>query len=147
MDRLVGYNSGPVMSLCLHPTDHRTLASCSMTDHYHTVCIWNLNVVYISHVMYGHTGSVITLAYNHDGSTLASGSTDGTIRLWKKGVKSIIKQHGHRVHSVCFEPKTNYLISASDDCILNIWKHEEGEQIIDQQKPDPAVVVSGSGRG
>jgi WD40 repeat protein len=30
----------------------------------------------------GHDGAVLTLAFRPDGETLASGSHDGTVRIW-----------------------------------------------------------------
>jgi WD40 repeat protein len=32
--------------------------------------------------MQGHTGSVRSVSFNHDGSMLATGSLDGTAKLW-----------------------------------------------------------------
>ncbi|MBP8857939.1 MAG: hypothetical protein KBG60_07955, partial [Anaerolineaceae bacterium] len=43
---------------------------------------WDASSGEILHTLAGHTGSVRSVAFSPDGSTLASGSYDGTIIIW-----------------------------------------------------------------
>ena len=62
----------------------------------------------------GHTGYVYSVSFSPDGRTLASGSADGTVRLWN-GVTGEHKQtltgHTNWVESVSFSPDGRTLAS------------------------------------
>jgi WD40 repeat protein len=58
--------------------DGKNLALCSAS----TVSLWSLNTRQEVVTLKGHVGTVTDVAFSPDGSTLASGSTDGTVRLW-----------------------------------------------------------------
>ena len=51
-----------------------------------TIRLWNLtdpaHPSPLGQPLTGHTGTVFSVAFSPDGHTLASGSTDNTIRLW-----------------------------------------------------------------
>jgi WD40 repeat protein len=49
------------------------------------VHLWNVRAGYAGPVLKGHTSFVSTVAVSGDSQLLASGSWDGTIRLWKLG--------------------------------------------------------------
>ena len=59
------------------------MARCSQAgDGDNTVHLWDVRTGQLIATLEGHTGSVNNLAFSPDGTTLASGSSDETIRLW-----------------------------------------------------------------
>ena len=69
----------------------------------------------------GHAGAVVSVAFSRDGKTLASGSADGTIRLWDlatdRGIGSPLRGGTAPVVSVAFSPDGKALASGSADGI------------------------------
>ena len=73
----------------------------------------------------GHTAVVRTVSYSADGSLLASGSSDGTIRLWSTidyKCLEIIPAHTSDVMSISFGRDGAVLASASLDRTIKIWR-------------------------
>jgi WD40 repeat protein len=75
--RLVGH-VGPVLSVAFAPDG--TLATAGMD---HTVRLWNPGVDQEEATLTGHSGWVWSVAFSPDGNLLATGSPDGTVRLWR----------------------------------------------------------------
>ncbi|YAF94009.1 MAG: NACHT and WD repeat domain-containing protein [Nodularia sp. CChRGM 3473] len=75
-------------------------------------------------LLQGHTAGVTSIASSSDGKLIASGSDDGTIRLWNQQGQSIglpFSGHEGAVTSVAFSPDDKYIISGSQDSTLRLW--------------------------
>lgn len=76
-----------------------------------------------------HKDRVLSVAYSPDGSLIATGSSDNTIRLWDGATgqeKKILMGHTREVMSVAFSPDGLTLASGGED--IRLWDVETGNQ-------------------
>jgi WD40 repeat protein/DNA-binding SARP family transcriptional activator len=72
----------------------------------------------------GHTATVLDVAFNRDGTQLASASNDGTIRLWNPAsgkLQRTFRGHRQSVNSVSFSDDGRRLVTAGADGTVRIW--------------------------
>ncbi|MYF91008.1 MAG: T9SS type A sorting domain-containing protein [Gemmatimonadetes bacterium] len=83
-----------------------------------SVGVWVYNALTGAEIDFltGHTSEVRSVAFNPDGSTLASGSWDRTIRLWNADTGqhlNTLTEHRSAVNSIAFNPDGSTLASGS----------------------------------
>jgi hypothetical protein len=107
----------------------------------------------------GHSNDVTSVAFSPDGTRLASGSHDYTVKLWNVATgKAIASFEGHSatVTSVAFSPNGTRLASGSWDNTIGFWDIPPGRELATFQghsgtvtsvafSPDGTRLASGSG--
>ena len=71
----------------------------------------------------GHGGSVNAIAYSHNGEFLASGSTDGTVKLWNAKTGDLLETLMVEgvVYRVAFTRNDEWLATAGEDTNVKLW--------------------------
>jgi WD40 repeat protein len=79
----------------------------------------------------GHSASVATCVFSPDGSLLATGGMDCTIRVWEISTGKILyvlRGHPYPVTALAFSPDSGTLASLSSNGTLNIWDMSSGKR-------------------
>ena len=92
----------------------------------------------------GHDGIVWSVAWSPDGTQLASGSADRTVRVWggfrryHRFVPTAVLDHTHTraVRSVAWSPNGRALASASFDATVGIWESTTVNDDDDEMTPE-----------
>ncbi len=122
-----------VIALAFHPADDILVSGSDD----HAICLWDLSglvqenpaqaqrgAVRLITTLHDFNSAVRALAFNPDGSLLAGGGVDTTIRLWKWADRSVVatlQGHANVVRCLVFSPDGSWLFSSGADRTIRIW--------------------------
>ncbi len=117
-----------------------------------TIFVWTLATGETT-TLSGHRNWVVTLDVSGDGRTLASGGTDGEVRLWDlvgagAGGSRVLRGHGGALSAVRFSPDHTRLVSSDAQGAVRLWDAEAGALLLERQREatDSQVAFLSDGR-
>ena len=110
--------------------------------------IWDLRTGEQRATFVGHTGRIYTLAFNADGTMLASVDSDSTLRLWDVVSTTPIKilsEYAHQVYRLFFSLDGNTLVSGKQ-YEITVWDIASGEKETLQTPSATTIALSRDGK-
>ena len=115
-----GIISGSGRGLVLTP-DEKTIITYE-----NNIKIWDLATEELLSTLSGHSNIVRSVAISNDGSTVVSGSRDGTVKIWDLAtgeLLSTLQGHSDSVKSVAISPDGSTVVSGSNDTDIRVWRN------------------------
>lgn len=87
-------------------------------------------------VLNAHSMYVRCLAFNNIGSFLASGSRDGSVKIWHTGtggLQTSLDNHRAEVTSIVFHPTENLIASGASDGTVRLWDIAAGDVLLQRR--------------
>lgn len=121
-------HSESVLSVAFNPADRRILLTGGQDD---VAVLWGIEEVKGGGLkcvqrcrLSGHTDSVTQVAFSHDGKYAATGSYDGTVRIWAPDTGSHIhtlEGPSKEVEWILWHPKGHAILAGSADTMAWMW--------------------------
>lgn len=120
----------PVQFTCLAADASGEVICAGALDPFN-IYVWALQTGRLLDVLTGHEGPIACLDFSAGSSTLASGSWDGTVKLWDvySNTNSETMEHGCDVMAVAFRPDGKEVCTAATNGNIYFWDVESGAQI------------------
>ena len=93
------------------------------------ILLWELGTGACIDAWEGHEDRVWSIAYDHSGSLLVSGSADQTVIIWDSATGTIrhrLRGHQSAVWTATISPDGQWLASSGDDRYICIWHVPSG---------------------
>jgi WD40 repeat protein len=87
------------------------------------VCLWDVSSGK-SRKLGPHASGVSAIAFSADGKAVASGGSNGTLKVWDRATGKVRRQfggHSARVTAMAFAPDGRTLASGSADTTILLW--------------------------
>jgi WD40 repeat protein/transcriptional regulator with XRE-family HTH domain len=111
--------------------------------------VWRKGIQMLHLAWQAHTDTTIALNFSPDGRTLASGSWDGSVKLWAVSSGTLYWEgwHTRSVNSVAFAPDSKLLASSGNDVGVRLWNPQNGTMLQTLQHPHPVYAIAWSPDG
>jgi WD40 repeat protein len=125
--RVLQGHSQFVQTVAFHPHYSDLLISAGRDRQ---IIFWDWQTSRTIRTLTGHTQQIHAIAFSPDGTLIASGSADKTIKLWNLDGELIKTFNVHRlaVNAIAFHPTAPLIASASADATLCLW-NLDGEKV------------------
>lgn len=109
-----------IQAVAFHPQQSNLLISAGRDRQ---VTVWDWPTQQPLHILSGHTQQIHAIAFSPDGTLIASGSADKTLKLWTLvgEATSTFLKHRLAVNAVAFHPIAPLIASASTDTTVCLW--------------------------
>lgn len=124
---LAAAHEDSVLSIAVCPSDRQIMVTGGQDD---SAIIWNIsqsaNGVKCTERcrLRGHTDSVVQVAFSHDGRYLATGSYDGSVRIWAPDSGTLVhalEGPSKEVEWILWHPKGHAILAGSNDTMVWMW--------------------------
>jgi WD40 repeat protein/transcriptional regulator with XRE-family HTH domain len=111
--------------------------------------VWRKGIQTLHLTWQAHTDTTIALSFSPDERTLASGSWDGSVKLWEVESGALCWEgwHTRSVNSVAFAPDGHLLASGGNDVGVRLWDPRSGTMLQTLPHPHPVYAVAWSPDG
>src|SRR5450432_3351480 len=92
---------------------------------------WDAETGACTHILQGHTDRVSSVDWSPDGQWLASGSYDGSVRIWdtQEVANLLVREKSGLIEAVVWSPDSRLLASCSEDGLVLISRVVDGSLV------------------